>query len=187
MKISREEFLRETPITEKEFKKIAQYIDMTYPARTRNEIPFLFEKESFDNWYELLKDRLYLPMMLGVKKYCLENKYQPAVSDISEYTQEMTIGLKETRRLIEYNLDNLKYHINPCFFDTVKFSEEEINNYYDLILENEVKDWGGYTTISSNFTVFVKRNAEMSEYKIQTLQEFIDLWRDYWKKRKNPS
>lgn len=171
MKISMEELLCEEPITKDQFKKIARFLDMTYPAKTKNDIPFLAEKETFEVWYELLKDNLYLPMCLGMKEYCLENKYPPAVSDIAEYTHRFTVRVRELKRIIENDIDFIKCVSN------VEISKDE---YIDFILEDEKANIEEYIHKSNKFREMSSRTM------FNSLQELIGLWKDYWKKPKNP-
>lgn len=184
MKISKEELLCEEPITKDQFKKIARFLDMTYPAKTKNDIPFLAEKETFEVWYELLKDNLYLPMRLGMKEYCLENKYPPALSDISDYTKKFTVKICEMQRIIKLNLEHIKW---DCGMQSVEFTEKEKSNYFDLIFTEEQKDLNEYIYTSNKFVSFASWEVNKNGVRPKSLQELIDLWKDYWKKPKNPS
>ena len=182
MKISKEELFRKEPITEKEFRKIAQFIDQTYPARTNNDIPFLADKSTFDVWYRLLNNRNYLAMRLGMEDYCLENKYAPALSDIAEYTGKKTIKVAETRRVLIDNLNEIKW---KCGIEEI--GEEETNNYLDLILEKEERNLDEYIFTSNRFVSFASWEVNDNKVEAKSLQELIDLWKEYWKMRKNPS
>lgn len=178
MKIKREELLCEEPITKDQFKKIARFLDMTYPAKTKNDIPFLAERETFDVWYELLKNNLYLPMYLGMCEYCLENKYPPAVSDIEEYTHRFTVKICELKRIIENNFDFIK---RAYFSLDNKTTKEE---YIDLILEDEQQSLDEYIFKTNRFSVVI---PHICKSDIENFKELKDLWKNYWKKQKNPS
>lgn len=184
MKISKEELLRTESITKKEFQKIAQFIDQTYPAKTKNDIPFLVEENTFNVWYELLKDSSYLAMKLGMIEYCLENKYAPALSDISDYTKKFTVKICEMQRIIKLNLEHIKW---DCGMQSVEFTEKEKSNYYDLIFAEEHKDLNEYIYTSNKFVSFASWEVNKNGVRPKNLQELIDLWKDYWKKPKNPS
>lgn len=185
MKISMEELLCEEPITKDQFKKIARFLDMTYPAKTKNDIPFLAEKETFDVWYELLKDNLYLPMRLGMKEYCLENKYPPAVSDIAEYTRKKSIRICEIKRIFRDNLENLSYTCISKDGKYLEITDEDKDIYLDFIFEEEVNDLSDYISRSNDLNCFASYVINKCDIEITSMQELIFLWRDYWKKRKN--
>lgn len=180
MKINKEDLFRDQPITKAEFKKVARFLDTTYPAKTKNDIPFLAEEETFNVWYDLLKGYLYLPMCVGMKEYCLSNKYPPAVSDIAEYTDNMTTKLMETRRILKYNLEQISYE---CCLP--EYTEEDIEKYYELMLCDDTT-FQEIIKKSQSFKSYCSWEVNQHNAKVTSIQELIDLWSDYLTKRKKP-
>lgn len=74
-------------MTENEFLIIVKAMRTFYPRE--NILP---SKEATELWYEQLKDITYETASLALRKWNLENKWSPAISDLREYAAEVRLG-----------------------------------------------------------------------------------------------
>lgn len=168
-------FSKGETITEEEFKSIVRLIRGTYPPRLSTELPFMANKEIFDVWYELIKDKCYLPILLGVKHLCKTLKYAPALSDIVSTAEEYTNKLDE----LDVMLDSVQESV--CFFyPQIRMNEEDTERYLTrfVVEVNDRFDGDIKLTIDSlnAFRNYIERLSCTSNKEYETFTELIETW-----------
>lgn len=74
-------------MTENEFAEFAMALRTLYPKET-----ILPNDNAMDMWFEMLKDIPYNVASAGLQKWCLTNKWSPAISDIRAFSVEVSQG-----------------------------------------------------------------------------------------------
>ena len=168
-------FSKGETITEEEFKSIVRLIRGTYPPRLSTELPFMANKETFDVWYELIKDKGYLPMFLGVKRLCITNKYPPTLADIVCWTDTYAEQLSE----LDMRLDSVQENIS-VFYPKMRMNEEDTERFLTkFVVEINDKCNGDIKlTINSlnSFMHYIEYLTCTSDKEFETFTEIIDKW-----------
>ena len=176
-------------MTKQEFSKLAMMMRTCYPRET-----ILPNNNAMDTWFEMLKDIPFDVASAGLQKWCLTNKWSPAISDIRAMAVEVSVesekdwseGWQEVQRAVMhygmYRPDEAMESMSPITRKVVKrlgwmeictSETPEVNRAnFRMIYERESERAKRDAQVSQNVKELIDR--------IQTKNNFTEIeQRDY--------